>query len=168
MVFLKASSFCPTINIGSSLGLLSVILLLPCVMGAHSFGSAGPASSFAPAVHRWCGCSGGPTQSPESGPRWKLNCSAHQLSHACTTETNPPTLTKHEAGPALLFTCPLAIHPCSHYQDQLYCAAQGRRCVTALLSAATCEGHRASSPTLILLGPALQHPHHQDQLSHGA
>lgn len=166
MVFLKAYSFCPIINIGSSLGLLSVILLLPCVMGAHSFGSAGPASSFASSG--WGGCSGGPTQSPEAGPSWKLSWSAHRLSHACTTETNPPTLTKHGGGPALLFICPLATHPCSHYQDQLYCSARGRRCMAALLSAATCEGHRASSPTLILLGPHLQHPHHQDQLSHGA
>ena len=32
LVWLEISGFCDTINIGSSLGLLPVILLLPCVM----------------------------------------------------------------------------------------------------------------------------------------
>lgn len=37
LVWFKASGFCHTIHYGSSVGLLSVILLLPCVIGTLQF-----------------------------------------------------------------------------------------------------------------------------------
>ena len=37
LVWFEVSGFCDTINIGSSLGLLRVILLLPCVMEILKF-----------------------------------------------------------------------------------------------------------------------------------
>lgn len=80
----------------------------------------------------------------------------------------PSYLDQARAGPTLLLTCPLAAHSCPHHQDLLYCVAQGRRCGAALLNAAAGEGHGIGSSTLILLGPALQHLHHQSQLSHAA
>ena len=43
LVWFKASGFCYTINTGSSLGLLSDILLLPCVWSSCGFGSEGQA-----------------------------------------------------------------------------------------------------------------------------
>lgn len=53
LVWLEASGFCYTTNTRSLPGLLSDVLLLPCVMRYFSFGSVGPAPSLAPAAHRW-------------------------------------------------------------------------------------------------------------------
>jgi hypothetical protein len=56
LVWFKASSFCYTINTGSSPGLLSDILMWPCVMEILQFGCIRPVPSSAPAVHRWGRC----------------------------------------------------------------------------------------------------------------
>ena len=52
LVWFNASGFCYIISAGSSLGLCSNILLLPCVMEILSFGAVGQASSCALAIHR--------------------------------------------------------------------------------------------------------------------
>jgi hypothetical protein len=68
VVWFMVSGFCSTINTGSSPGLFSDIMLLPCVMETCNFGSKEPVSSHVPEVHK-CGRHWrGPTQSPRSGP----------------------------------------------------------------------------------------------------
>ena len=100
--------FCYSSNTGSSLGLLSDILLLPCVMESCSVGSVGSAPSCTPSVHQRGRCWGGPIQSPGSGPgRYLSNLSALLLSHShgClipTLATRVTWLPRGGTGPALL------------------------------------------------------------------
>jgi hypothetical protein len=61
---LEASGFRNTINTGSSPGLLSDILLLPCVMEVLQLWICRVVSFCAPAIHKWGRCWGGTTQSP--------------------------------------------------------------------------------------------------------
>jgi hypothetical protein len=68
LVWFKASGFCYTINTGSSQGLLSDFLLLPCVMETLQLWFCRLVPSCAPAVHRWGRCWGGPVQSPGLEP----------------------------------------------------------------------------------------------------
>jgi hypothetical protein len=107
----EASIFCYTVNTGSSLALLSDLLLS---WRSCSFGAAGPAPSCAPAVHQWGRRWTGPTQSPGSEPGWYLSRSACQLSLTHTTRVSSPLLPPlaHQchslqgAKPALLLSCP--------------------------------------------------------------
>jgi hypothetical protein len=113
---------------------------LPCYCSLSwrscSFGSAGLALPCVPAVHSWGRCWGAPTQSPGSGPGWKLNWSAYQTSCACVTRVSFPNFPRKGVGPGL---------PLSSSQDLRlilsYCAAQA-------MSRASCHFKWSLYPTL--------------------
>lgn len=66
------SGFWYTINIRSSLGLLSDVLLLPCVMEVLQLWNSKTSFHFFPVLHKWYRFWGGPPQSPGFGPgQWQ-------------------------------------------------------------------------------------------------
>ena len=114
-VWFKASLAAATLSILAKTPL--DILLLLCVWRSFSLGSVRLALSCTPAIHRWGRCWHGPTQTPESGPGWRLSWSPCQLS--CFSQV------RGKASSPFLMPLGLAqLRPC--HQCQLYCAAQVR------------------------------------------
>lgn len=86
----SGSGFCYTIHTGSSWGIFSDILFLPCVLKILHLWMFRTGSSCAPAIHR---CWGEPTQSPGSVSEWSVSeLISHQLSHTKTTKPSSPAL----------------------------------------------------------------------------
>jgi hypothetical protein len=79
LVWFEASGFC--YNTGSSLGLLSDAVLLPCVMELLQLWVC-RTLSWVPGAHSWHRCWGEPNQNPGSGPRWWPCLSAYRVSCA--------------------------------------------------------------------------------------
>jgi hypothetical protein len=70
-----------------------------------SFGSAGLIPLHAPAVYRWGGCWGAPTQSPRDlGLGWKLSGSDHQLSYNHATRASSTVLPRWDERHAELYS----------------------------------------------------------------
>lgn len=106
------SSFCYSVSAGSSLGLLSDILLLPCVMGSYCFGSARRTLSHAPENHICGRCGLGQHKAMDQGLEgsW-VGChssyvSISRVSSAVLPGLAAPCYSWQGAGAAILLSCP--------------------------------------------------------------
>jgi hypothetical protein len=132
LAWLEASGFCYTINTGSSPGLLSDILLLPCVMESLQlwFCRAGPFQQVTDGVDLRVGQLKAPDLGLGGG--WvgqpsRYSTSHHQGELSSTAPANSPS-TGANKGQGQLSRLPVlgARSPVPAPSGQLYCAAQER------------------------------------------
>ena len=74
----------------------------PVLWRSFCFGSAGPAPSWTPAVHRWGWCWSGPTNNPAYDPGWFLSFLAWQLQGR--VKVGATLLFYPKGGPALPYS----------------------------------------------------------------